>query len=53
MLLHVVPYNHMFFCPGDFPYPSLSDRELLKYLVGGERMEKPSNCTDEMLVIVE
>ncbi|XP_028405324.1 uncharacterized protein LOC114527825 [Dendronephthya gigantea] len=37
---------------GDFPYPSLSDRELLKYLVGGERMEKPSNCTDEMYSIM-
>ena len=40
--------NIIIFFSGDFPYPSKSDRELLKCLVSGERLEKPSNCTDEM-----
>lgn len=34
--------------PGGFPYPTVNDRDLLKLLLDGKRMEKPSNCTDEM-----
>lgn len=33
---------------GGFPYPTINDRDLLEFLLEGERMEKPTNCTDEM-----
>ena len=33
---------------GGFPYPTVNDRDLLVFLMEGNRMEKPSNCTDAM-----
>lgn len=35
---------------GGFPYPTLNDRDLLDFLLDGNRMDKPDNCTDEMCV---
>ena len=33
---------------GGFPYPTISDMNLLNFLLEGNRMDKPSNCSDEM-----
>ncbi|KAK3739187.1 hypothetical protein QZH41_017339, partial [Actinostola sp. cb2023] len=33
---------------GGFPYPTVNDRDLLKDILDGNRMEQPSNCTDEI-----
>ena len=38
--------------PGGFPYPTISDMNLLNFLLDGNRMEKPNNCSDEMYVII-
>lgn len=37
---------------GGFPYPTINDRDLLEFLLEGERMEKPTNCTDEIYQIM-
>ncbi|XP_048580114.1 uncharacterized protein LOC116615717 isoform X2 [Nematostella vectensis] len=37
---------------GGFPYPTVNDRDLLRFLHEGKRMEKPSNCTDEIYQIM-
>ena len=39
---------NLYFPSGGFPYPTINDRDLLDYLLEGNRMEKPNNCTDEM-----
>lgn len=33
---------------GAFPYPSVSDKDLLRYLESGRRLEKPDSCRREM-----
>ncbi|XP_075237846.1 fibroblast growth factor receptor 1-like [Lycorma delicatula] len=33
---------------GGFPYPTVVDYELLNYLLQGNRLEKPANCSDEL-----
>ena len=35
---------------GGTPYPTIHIRDLLKALKGGYRMERPDNCSEEMLV---
>ncbi|XP_031560988.1 uncharacterized protein LOC116296998 isoform X2 [Actinia tenebrosa] len=38
---------------GGFPYPTFNDRDLLKLLLDGKRMEKPSNCTEEIYELMK
>lgn len=33
---------------GGFPYPTVSNHELLSYLVGGQRLERPENCSEHL-----
>ncbi|VDN02111.1 unnamed protein product [Thelazia callipaeda] len=33
---------------GGFPYPTVSDKDILKYLLQGHRLEKPSSCSSEV-----
>ncbi|CAJ0941505.1 unnamed protein product, partial [Mesorhabditis belari] len=33
---------------GGFPYATISDKDLLQYLVDGHRLEKPMSCSDEI-----
>uniref|UniRef100_A0A1I7XSX4 Protein kinase domain-containing protein n=1 Tax=Heterorhabditis bacteriophora TaxID=37862 RepID=A0A1I7XSX4_HETBA len=33
---------------GGFPYPTICDKDLLQYLIGGNRLEKPLSCSDEI-----
>ncbi|XP_069691474.1 fibroblast growth factor receptor 2 isoform X2 [Periplaneta americana] len=33
---------------GGFPYPTISDMDLLSFLLEGKRLEKPDNCSDEL-----
>ena len=33
---------------GGTPYPTINNRELLRLLKSGYRMEKPENCADPM-----
>ena len=33
---------------GGTPYPTISNRELLRLLKSGYRMEKPENCAESM-----
>ncbi|KAJ9587458.1 hypothetical protein L9F63_028289, partial [Diploptera punctata] len=33
---------------GGFPYPTVSDMDLLNYLLDGKRLEKPDNCSEEL-----
>lgn len=33
---------------GGFPYPTVSDKDILKYLQQGNRLEKPISCTNEI-----
>lgn len=33
---------------GGFPYPTISNDELLDYLKKGKRLECPDNCSPEM-----
>ncbi|KAK2570254.1 Tyrosine-protein kinase receptor torso [Acropora cervicornis] len=37
---------------GGFPYPTINDRDLLEFLLDGNRMDKPENCTDEIYEIM-
>ena len=37
-----------FFFIGGFPYPSISNEELVALLKNGYRMEKPDNCSPEV-----
>jgi len=37
---------------GGFPYPTISDMNLLNFLLEGNRMEKPNNCSDEIYQIM-
>lgn len=34
--------------PGGTPYPTINNKELLRLLKSGYRMEKPENCADPM-----
>ncbi|XP_046677240.1 tyrosine-protein kinase receptor Tie-1-like [Homalodisca vitripennis] len=38
---------------GGFPYPTVSDHELLQYLVSGKRLEQPENFSDELYTLME
>lgn len=33
---------------GGFPYPTISDKDILKYLQLGKRLEKPPSCSEDM-----
>ncbi|MFH4974475.1 hypothetical protein AB6A40_001184 [Gnathostoma spinigerum] len=33
---------------GGFPYPTISDKDLLNYLQEGSRLEKPASCSNEI-----
>uniref|UniRef100_A0A183DJH6 Pkinase_Tyr domain-containing protein n=1 Tax=Gongylonema pulchrum TaxID=637853 RepID=A0A183DJH6_9BILA len=33
---------------GGFPYPTVSDKDILKYLQQGNRLEKPASCSNEV-----
>ncbi|ETN85293.1 hypothetical protein NECAME_06453 [Necator americanus] len=33
---------------GGFPYPTVCDKDMLQYLLDGNRLEKPISCSDEM-----
>ncbi|XP_068747375.1 uncharacterized protein [Montipora capricornis] len=37
---------------GGFPYPTINDKDLLDFLLDGNRMKKPDNCTDEIYQIM-
>ncbi|XP_029207243.2 uncharacterized protein LOC114970916 isoform X1 [Acropora millepora] len=37
---------------GGFPYPTINDRDLLEFLLDGNRMDKPENCTEEIYEIM-
>lgn len=36
---------------GGFPYPTVSDKDILKYLQQGNRLEKPASCSNEVFVL--
>ena len=36
---------------GGFPYPTIGQEDLLPLLKAGYRMEKPDNCSEEVLVL--
>ena len=36
---------------GGFPYPTTGQEDLLPLLKAGYRMEKPDNCSEEVLVL--
>lgn len=38
----------MFLLAGGFPYPTVSNHELLNYLKDGQRLEKPENCSETL-----
>ena len=42
--------KYMLLYAGGYPYPTISDKDILRYLISGKRLEKPENCTDEMQV---
>ena len=33
---------------GAFPYPLLSNRDVLQAVLNGQRLEKPPNCTEDL-----
>nr|CAD7437602.1 unnamed protein product [Timema bartmani] len=35
---------------GGFPYPTVDDHDVLSFLLEGNRLEKPDNCTEELYV---
>ena len=35
---------------GGHPYPTISNKQLLQFLLQGNRLEKPHNCSDDMYV---
>ncbi|PNF43435.1 hypothetical protein B7P43_G12542 [Cryptotermes secundus] len=37
---------------GGFPYPTVSDMDLLNFLLEGKRLEKPDNCSDELYALM-
>lgn len=37
---------------GGFPYPTINDKDLLDFLLDGNRMKKPDNCSDEIYQIM-
>ncbi|GFG29559.1 hypothetical protein Cfor_00289 [Coptotermes formosanus] len=37
---------------GGFPYPTVSDMDLLNFLDEGKRLEKPDNCSDELYTLM-
>lgn len=43
-------YFHLFIfrSAGGFPYPTVSNHELLNFLKDGKRLEKPENCSDAL-----
>ena len=47
-----VHYVFFFLLLGGFPYPTISNEQLLPLLKSGYRMEKPENCSQEMYVCI-
>lgn len=37
---------------GGFPYPTVCDKDLLQYLLDGNRLEKPISCSDEIYAVM-
>jgi serine/threonine protein kinase len=37
---------------GGFPYPTVSDMDLLNFLDEGKRLEKPDNCSEELYTLM-
>lgn len=37
---------------GGFPYPTVSNHELLNYLKAGERLERPENCSETLYALM-
>lgn len=33
---------------GGFPYPTLGDRDILPFLLKGDRLDRPENCTNDL-----
>lgn len=44
---NIMSFGALFYSGGT-PYPTINNRELLRLLKGGYRMEKPDICNDEM-----
>lgn len=38
---------------GGYPYPTVSNHELLSYLHNGNRLERPENCTSELYELMQ
>lgn len=38
----------MCFFAGGFPYPNVTNQELLSYLLSGQRLERPENCSEHL-----
>ena len=43
---------HICLFVGHYPYPALSNQQLLRMLRSGYRMEKPDGCSEEVYVII-
>ena len=39
---------HLLNALGAFPYPLLSNSDVLDILLNGQRLEKPPNCTEDL-----
>ncbi|WKY01069.1 hypothetical protein Q1695_015232 [Nippostrongylus brasiliensis] len=37
---------------GGFPYPTVCDKDMLQYLLDGNRLEKPISCSDEIYAVM-
>ncbi|KHJ99314.1 hypothetical protein OESDEN_00694 [Oesophagostomum dentatum] len=37
---------------GGFPYPTVCDKDMLQYLLDGNRLEKPLSCSDEIYAVM-
>ncbi|KAE9417915.1 hypothetical protein Angca_003256 [Angiostrongylus cantonensis] len=37
---------------GGFPYPTVCDKDILQYLLDGNRLEKPLSCSDEIYAVM-
>ena len=47
-LITLFPSSDLTCIQGGIPYPGISNRELLRLLKSGYRMEKPAICSDEL-----
>lgn len=46
-LIYNVGFNKILFA-GGFPYPTVSNHELLAYLASGQRLQRPENCSEHL-----